>query len=103
MGGVLPVTVCEWSYFPARDRRKPLQKETSVPKEEKSVARRQPNRVQRYFTETIGELRKVTWPTRKEATNLTIVVLIVMTAMSIFLGGLDFIFNQVINWIIKTL
>jgi preprotein translocase subunit SecE len=81
----------------------PFQKEISVPKEEKSIARRQPNRIQRYFTETIGELRKVTWPTRKEATNLTIVVLIVMTAMSIFLGGLDFIFNRLINLIITTL
>jgi preprotein translocase subunit SecE len=89
--------------MPARDWRKPFQKEISVPKEEKSIARRQPNRIQRYFTETIGELRKVTWPTRKEAINLTIVVLIVMTVMSIFLGGLDFIFNRVINLIITTL
>jgi preprotein translocase subunit SecE len=74
-----------------------------VPKEERIVARRQPNAVQRYFNETIGELRKVTWPTRKEATNLTIVVLIVMGSMSIFLGGLDFIFNLIINWVIRTL
>ena len=40
-------------------------------KEEKSVVAEQPNCIQRYFSETIGELRKVTWPTRKEATNLT--------------------------------
>lgn len=62
-------------------------------KEEKSVVRRQPNALQRYFNETVGELRKVSWPTRREATNLTIVVLIVTGAMSIFLGGLDFIFS----------
>jgi preprotein translocase subunit SecE len=73
-----------------------------VPKEEKSLVRKQPNRIQRYFTETMGELRKVSWPTRKEATNLTIVVIIVMASMSIFLGGLDFIFNRVVNLIITT-
>lgn len=63
-------------------------------KEEKSVARRQPNAIQRYINETIGELRKVNWPTRKEATNLTIVVLIVTFSMSAFLGLLDFLFSR---------
>ena len=66
-------------------------------KEEKSktIERRQPNRLQRYFRETIGELRKVTWPTRQEAINLTIIVLIVTFAMSALLGVLDFLFSQV--------
>lgn len=63
-------------------------------KEEKSVARRQPNAIQRYYRETIGELKKVNWPTRKEATNLTIVVLIVTFGMSAFLGLLDFLFTR---------
>ena len=63
-------------------------------KEGKSVARQQPNAIQRYFRETVGELKKVNWPTRKEATNLTIVVLIVTIAMSLFLGLLDFLFTR---------
>jgi preprotein translocase subunit SecE len=65
-----------------------------VAKEEKAGARKQPNAIKRYINETIGELRKVTWPTRKEATNLTIVVLIVTLSMSAFLGLLDYIFTQ---------
>jgi preprotein translocase subunit SecE len=63
-------------------------------KEEKAVAYKQPNAVQRYFNETVGELRKVSWPTRKEATNLTVVVLIVTFAMSMYLGLLDLIFTR---------
>ena len=63
-------------------------------KEDRRVARRQPNFIQRYFRETVGELRKVNWPTRKEATNLTIVVLIVTVSMSAFLGFLDFLFTR---------
>ena len=61
----------------------------------KSIERRQPNRFQRFFRETIGELRKVTWPTRQEAINLTIIVLIVTFSMSALLGVLDLLFNKV--------
>jgi len=63
-------------------------------KEEKAVTYKQPNAVQRYFNETVGELRKVTWPTRKEATNLTVIVLIVTFVMSMYLGLLDLIFTR---------
>jgi preprotein translocase subunit SecE len=67
----------------------------------KSTGRKQPNAIQRYFRETVGELRKVTWPTRREAINLTIVVLIVTFAMSIFLGLLDFAFARLIALILS--
>lgn len=60
----------------------------------KPAEKRQPNRIQRYFRETMGELRKVNWPTRKEATNLTIIVLIVTFGMSVVLGLLDFIYSR---------
>ncbi len=71
-------------------------KETVLAKTEKNkpAEKRQPNRIQRYFRETIGELRKVNWPTRKEATNLTIIVLIVTFGMSVVLGLLDFIYSR---------
>ncbi len=67
----------------------------------KSSERRQPNRIQRYIKETIGELKKVNWPTRQEATNLTIIVLIVTFAMSIILGLLDLIFSRVFALILS--
>jgi preprotein translocase subunit SecE len=62
--------------------------------------KRSQNAVQRYFSETVGELRKVSWPSRKEAINLTIVVVIVIIVMSIFLGSLDFIYGQFFDWIL---
>ena len=68
-------------------------------KEQKKIARRQPNAIQRYFKETMGELHKVTWPTRKEATNLTIVVIIVTLTMSAFLGILDLIYTRIFTFI----
>lgn len=58
------------------------------------TARKRENAVQRLIRETMGELRKVSWPSRQEATNLTIVVLIVIVAMSTFLGALDFLYAR---------
>ncbi len=58
------------------------------------------NAVTRYFRETWAELKKVRWPTRKEATNLTMVVLVVMIGMAILLGLMDFIFSTELKFVI---
>jgi preprotein translocase subunit SecE len=50
--------------------------------------------IRRFYRETVGELRKVTWPTRQEAINLTIIVIIVTFGMSTFLGIVDFLFTR---------
>jgi preprotein translocase subunit SecE len=71
-----------------------LPEEKPVAKDDKKAIQKKENRLQQYYRETIGELRKVTWPTRQEATNLTIVVLIVVAVMSAFLGLLDFLFGR---------
>lgn len=63
-------------------------------KTEKSLERRQPNAIVRYFRETTGELKKVNWPTRREAINLTAIVLAVTLGMSIIMGFLDLIFAR---------
>jgi len=47
------------------------------------------NALQRTFRETVGELKKVTWPTRQEAINMTIIVVVVMTATAIFFWAID--------------
>ena len=55
----------------------------------------------RYLRETRGELRRVTWPTRKEALNLTYIVLGVTFAFALFLGMLDWVFSQVFQLIVS--
>ena len=67
---------------------------------EKSDKEKKPNRFQRYWRETIGELRKVTWPTTQEAWRLTKIVLYVMAGMAALLGVLDFVFSRVITLIL---
>ena len=46
-------------------------------------------RIQRFFRETSGELRRVSWPTWPEARRLTAIVVVVLVIMSIFLWLVD--------------
>jgi preprotein translocase subunit SecE len=47
------------------------------------------NPIQSFFRETMGELRKVSWPTWPEARQLTGLVLLVMVVMGVILGVTD--------------
>jgi len=53
----------------------------------------------KFFGEVFGELRRVTWPTRQEATRLTVLVLIVSLAFGIFLGIADMVFAELFSWL----
>lgn len=57
-------------------------------------------KIAEYFKDTRGELRKVSWPTRKQATNLTLIVLAVTVVMALFLGAVDYLFAQLIKLIV---
>jgi preprotein translocase subunit SecE len=54
----------------------------------------------RYFRETRAELRKVTWPTREQATRLTLIVLGVVVFMATVLGVIDYIFAALFRLIV---
>lgn len=57
--------------------------------------------IRRVVRETVGELRKVSWPSRQEAINLTKVVLIVIFVTSFILGLLDLVFAELFSWIMS--
>lgn len=46
-----------------------------------------------YIKGAIVEMKKVTWPTKNEAKNYTILVIGISIAIAAFLGALDFIFT----------
>ncbi len=48
-----------------------------------------PERVATPFRNMWHEVRKVTWPTRKDLVNYTVIVLVFILAMSIIIGVLD--------------
>lgn len=45
------------------------------------------------------ELRKVVWPTRKDATNVTIVVFAAVTVLGLFFWGLDAVLASLTKWL----
>ena len=47
-----------------------------------------------YLRETKAELRHVTWPTRQQAINYTLIVLFVSIGTGLFLGLLDYVFAK---------
>ena len=50
---------------------------------------KKPNAISRFVRETTGELKKVSWPTRAEAIQLTLIVLAVMVVTALYLGIVD--------------
>ena len=65
--------------------------------EKEKKVRKSENAVQRYFRETTGELRKVSWPTWPEARRLTMLVLVVMVIVGLFLATVDFGAGELLN------
>ena len=63
--------------------------------------RKRGNPVTRYLRETLAELKKVTWPARPDALRLTGLVLVVVIISSLVLGSLDYIFAQVVRFLIS--
>lgn len=59
-----------------------------------SGSKKKQNRISRWWRSTVGELRKVSWPTPQEAWRLTKVVLLVVFIMAAVLGLLDFVFSR---------
>ncbi|MGD2145967.1 MAG: preprotein translocase subunit SecE [Anaerolineae bacterium] len=57
------------------------------------LGRLRDNAVTQYLRDTRAELRKVHWPSRQEAENLTKIVLGVTVSMAIFMGLLDWLFS----------
>jgi len=59
------------------------------------------NKLVQYIKESIAELKKVTWPTKKETTNYTLLVIGISLAVAAFIGIADFILNIGVEQIIK--
>ncbi len=51
----------------------------------------------RFISETIAELKKVVWLTRREAAYLTVLVLILSVTIGLILGIIDFGFTKLVN------
>ncbi len=60
-----------------------------------------PKRMLTAIQNTIAELKKVTWPSRKDLINYTVIVLAFMVTMAIVVGLLDLGATELITLIIR--
>jgi preprotein translocase subunit SecE len=54
-------------------------------------------RLRRYFDEVWSELRKVSWPTREQVRNLTILVFAISFVVGLYITVLDQIFQGLLG------
>jgi preprotein translocase subunit SecE len=55
----------------------------------------------RYFGEVREELRRVTWPTRKQTLEQTLLVISASVVVGLYVGLLDYIFTQLTGALLK--
>lgn len=53
-----------------------------------------------FIRQSIAELKKVTWPTRKQTVKLTLVVISVSALVGLYIGALDYIFTLLMEYIL---
>ena len=53
-------------------------------------------RLRRYIAESWSELKKVTWPTRIQVRNLTVLVFLISAIIGVLIAAVDFVFFQII-------
>jgi preprotein translocase subunit SecE len=52
------------------------------------------SRLRRFIDEAWSELRKVTWPTREQTRNLTVLVFVVSAAVGAYIAVFDVLFHE---------
>jgi preprotein translocase subunit SecE len=61
------------------------------------------NRLIEFLKEARAELGKVSWPTRQELYESTILVIVSVIIVTVFIGAIDFVFNQMLSWFAQSL
>ena len=59
------------------------------------------NKAAKFVTEVKLELKKVSWSTRRELINSTIVVIVSVAILTVFIGICDLVWSNAINLVMK--
>ena len=56
-------------------------------------------RLRRFLEEAWSELKKVTWPTREQTRNLTVLVFVISAVVGAYIAVFDAFFKIVVGWL----
>jgi len=59
------------------------------------------SKLSQYIKDSVAEMKKVTWPTKKETRNYTFLVIGISLGVALFLGFLDWVFEIGFAYLIK--
>jgi len=60
------------------------------------------NKLTTYVKASIEEMKKVSWPTKKETYNYTLLVIFISLGVALFLGLLDIILTKGLEYLLAT-
>lgn len=58
------------------------------------------SRIGNYLRDTKIEMKHVSWPTHRQATVFTILVICISASVAVFVGAADYVFTGLLNFII---
>lgn len=84
-----------------RERRRRA-KESQARREAAPVGseKRRRGRVMSFFASCVAELKRVQWPDRATLVQASIVTIVFIAIVGAYLGGLDLVFNEIVQFII---
>ncbi len=72
-------------------------------KENVNLTKKSPNKggLLKFFREVKAEVKRITWPSKNETKKALIAVGVVVLIYVVLVGGLDYIFQNLFEWIFK--
>jgi preprotein translocase subunit SecE len=67
----------------------------------KAAKKRDRTGVRQFLREVRGELKRVSWPSRKEVLSYSVVVLVAVVLVGVYVFALDQAFGQLVFWIFE--
>jgi preprotein translocase subunit SecE len=58
-------------------------------------------RIREFFRSVASEFKKVTWPSREEATGSTVVVIVAIVIVAVGLGVIDWIIGKTVGQVLR--
>ena len=58
-------------------------------------------RATEFFTEVRNEMKRVTWPSRREVYATTLVVILTSVFFGLYLFGVDLMFSAGVQWVLR--
>lgn len=87
-----------WSRARTRAKQTPVARNAARP-----PAKGEKRGLRRFLKDVRVEMAKVTWPTRKDLLQSTIVVIVAVVIAGMFTGALDFVFSRIVDFLLKAI